>query len=305
MSSFSAIDLSQLTPPDLVEALDFESVLVDLKADLTTRAPELAEVLALESEPLTKLLEVCAYRELILRGRVNDAARAVMLASATGSDLDHLGALFGVARAVVVAANPEATPPVEEVLESDARFRVRIQLAPEAYTVAGSRGAYVWHALASDSHVKDVYVYAPESAGDLVGEVRVVVLSDEADGTPSGATLNAVTAALTDERVRPLTDRVYVSAASIVDYTVSAALTTYAGPDSAAVLAAAQAAVEALVADLHALGHDITRSALFAALHQPGVQNVTLTAPAADLVIADDEAGYCTGITITHAGTDL
>ena len=33
-----------------------------------------------------------------MRARVNDAARAVMLASATGHDLDHLAALFSVAR---------------------------------------------------------------------------------------------------------------------------------------------------------------------------------------------------------------
>lgn len=305
MSVFSGVDLPGIPAPEVVESLDYEAILAALKADTLTRAPELAEALALESEPVTKALEEAAYREVVLRARINDAARAVMLAFATGADLRHLGALFGVAADVVQEADPDANPPLEEILESDARLRARIQLAPEAYTVAGSRGAYTWHALAADAQVKDVYVYAPESEGDLVGEVQVVVLSTEADGTPSAGVINAVTAALTADTVRPLTDRVYVQAATIVDYAIEAEITTYAGPDSAVVLAAAEAAAQAKADELHALGHDVTRSALFAALHVPGVQNVDLTAPAADVVIDNDEAGYCTGITLTHGGTDL
>jgi phage-related baseplate assembly protein len=228
-----------------------------------------------------------------------------MLAFATGADLRHLGALMGVAADVIQEADPEADPPVEEILESDERLRARIQLAPEAYTVAGSRGAYTWHAMAADPHVKDIYVWAPETVGVLTGEVRVVVLSDEDDGTPSNETLTAVTAALTAETVRPLTDRVYVDAATIVEYTVVANITTYEGPDSAVVMAAAAAAVESKVAALHALGHDVTRSALFAVLHVAGVQNVALVSPAVNVVIEDGQAAYCTSITLTHVGTAL
>jgi len=226
MSAFSAVNLAGIPAPEVVETLDFETILTELKEDVIVREPALAEALALESEPITKALEEAAYRETVLRARVNDAARAVMLAFATGADLRHLGALFGVEAEVVQEADPEADPPLEEILESDTRLRARILLAPEAYTVAGSRGAYMWHALAADPHVKDVYVWAPTPVGDLVGEVRVVVLSDEDDGTPSNETLTAVTAALTAETVRPLTDRVYVEAAAIVEYAVEADITT-------------------------------------------------------------------------------
>ena len=44
-----------------------------------------------ESDPAWTILEVAAYRELLLRQRINDASRAVMLAFATGADLEHLG----------------------------------------------------------------------------------------------------------------------------------------------------------------------------------------------------------------------
>ncbi|MCX8018636.1 MAG: baseplate assembly protein, partial [Rhodocyclaceae bacterium] len=94
----SVIDLSHLPPPAVVETLDYEAILASLKADLSARLPELAPVLQLESEPLVKLLQVAAWRELVLRQRINEAAKSQLLAFATGSDLDHLAAFYGVAR---------------------------------------------------------------------------------------------------------------------------------------------------------------------------------------------------------------
>lgn len=300
MSGFSAIDLSQLAAPDVVEQIDYESILDALKADLIARAPELSDVLDLESEPLTKLLEVCAYRETIIRARVNDASRAVMLAYATGSDLDHLAAFFGVVRALVTPADPDATPPVDAVYESDARLRARTQLALEGYSTAGPVGAYVYHALSASAQVADVGVVSPDP-----GEVLVTVLSTEGDGTADSTLLDTVDAALNADEVRPLTDHVTVQSATIIEYVVTAALTFYSGPDPTSVLAQASAALTDYISAHHRLGHDITRSGLFAALHQPGVQNVTLDAPAADIAVDADAAPYCTAITLTDEGTDL
>jgi len=92
-----SIYLPELPAPGVVEELDFEEILAAMKADLLSRDPAYGELL--ESDPAMKLLEVCAYRELLLRQRVNEAARAVMVAFAVGSDLDHLAALFGLERA--------------------------------------------------------------------------------------------------------------------------------------------------------------------------------------------------------------
>lgn len=299
MSGSYSIDLPALAPPPLIDALEYEAVLAALRTDLIARAPELAGALALESEPIVKLLETFAYRELLLRARVNDAGRGVMLALAVGADLDHLGAgaPFGVARLVVQAADPSASPPIPQIMESDEAFRRRIQLAPEGYTCAGSRGAYVFHAISASPLVKDVSVTMTTP-----GTVRVAVLGSAATGAVSTPTLDAVRAALSAETVRPLCDTVVVQAASIVEYAITAALTTYSGPDPAVVISAAQNAVAAYAAAHHALGHDITLSGLYAALHQSGVQRVALTSPSADLVIDDHQAAYCTAISITHAG---
>lgn len=299
MSGYSAIDLSLLPVPDVVETLDYEVILAAMKADLAARAPEVAAVLALESEPLVKLLEVCAYREVLIRARVNDAAQAVTLARATGTDLDNLAALFGVARLVINPGDPLAVPPVAPTLESDADLRRRAQLALEGFSTAGPEGAYVFHALSADGDVLDVSATSP-SAGDVL----VTVLSRTGSGTAPAPLLATVQAALNADDVRPLCDNVVVQSAAIVSYAITATLYFYPGPDSAVVMAAAQAAATAYAAAQHRIGRDVTISGLHAALHQPGVQRVVLTSPSAALTIGSAQASWCTAITLINGGVD-
>ena len=64
------IDLNQLAGSVGKKALDFETILAERKATLISLYPEdqqeaVARTLTLESEPLVKLLEENAYRELI------------------------------------------------------------------------------------------------------------------------------------------------------------------------------------------------------------------------------------------------
>jgi phage-related baseplate assembly protein len=134
--------------------------------------------------------------------------------------------------------------------------------------------------------------------------VLVTVLSAKGDGTPDTTLLEAVDAALSAEDVRPLTDQVIVQGADVVPFGVQAGLTLYDGPDSEAVRQAAYAAVVDYVTRNHRIGRDIALSGLYAALHQPGVQHVTLNAPMADIVISAQQAPYCTGVTVTVEGTD-
>jgi phage-related baseplate assembly protein len=63
MSRFTAIDLSGLAPPDILETLDFEAIVTAMRNDLVQRFPAIADVIDLESEPARKLIEAFAYRE--------------------------------------------------------------------------------------------------------------------------------------------------------------------------------------------------------------------------------------------------
>lgn len=302
----TAIDLSQLPAPNVIEPLDYESLLAARKSSLLAlwpaeEQPAIAARLELESDPLTKLLQENAYREMLLRQRINDAALAVMLAYATGADLDQLGARDNIARLVIEPGDANAVPPRPPVYESDSAFRRRIQLSPEGYTTAGSADSYVFHGLSAAADVADISAISPQP-----GHITLYVLSRSGDGTASAELLEAVRAAVNAERVRPMNDQVTVQSANIVPYSITAQLVMLPGPDASVVLAAARAAAEAYAAEQHAMRRDVTLSGIYAALHQPGVQRVDLTAPAANLVIGTGEASYCTGITVTLAeATDV
>lgn len=300
----ATIDLSQLPAPDVVEALDYETLLAERKATLISLYPAeqqaaITRTLALESEPLVKLLQENAYRELILRQRINEAAKANMVAWATGADLDQLGANNGVTRLTLRAANSSTLPPTAAVMESDDNFRMRIAAAFEGLSVAGPSGAYEYHAKSADGRIADVSATSPAPA-----EVVITVLSREGDGTAPADLLTIVANALNDEDVRPVADRVRVQAAAIVSYRVDATLFLYPGPEAEPIRAAAEAKLLAFINAQSRLGRDIRQSALYAALHVEGVQRVELAQPTADVVLDKTQAAWCSGYSITVGGSD-
>ncbi len=250
-----------------------------------------------ESDPVYKLLQLFAARELLIRQRANDKAQQTMLAFATGTNLDHLGALFGVARLVLDPGQPENG--IAPTLESDVDFRRRIQLAPEGFSVAGPEGAYIYHALSAAADVMDASATSPAP-----GQVLVTVQSRTGDGQAPQALLNEVAAILTNDDVRPLTDNVTVQSAQIVPYAIRGRVYTYAGPDSAVVMREAMRSLQAYLDEAHRIGRDVPESAIKAKLFADGVQRVELDSPAADIRISRTQAAYCTAIDIVHAGID-
>jgi len=300
----ATIDLSQLPAPDVVEALDYETLLAERKATLISLYPAdqqdaISRTLALESEPVVKLLQENAYREVILRQRINEAAKAVMVAWARDGDLDQLGANNGVTRLMLAPGDASAVPPVAAVMESNDDFRMRIAAAFEGLSVAGPTGAYEYHAKSADGRVADASAISPSPAC-----VTITVLSREGNGVAAADLLAAVDSVLNDENVRPVADRVIVQSAAIVDYAIDATLYLYPGPEAEPVRAAAEARLAAFVTAQARLGRDIRRSALYAALHVEGVQRVELAAPAEDVVLDKTQAAYCTGYRIAVGGSD-
>ncbi|MGQ5250752.1 baseplate assembly protein, partial [Xanthomonas arboricola] len=238
-----------------------------------------------------------AARELLLRQRANDKAQQTMLAFATGTNLDHLGALFGVTRLVLDPGQPETG--IAPTHESDVDFRRRIQLAPEGFSVAGPEGAYIYHALSASADVVDASATSPAP-----GQVLVTVQSRTGDGTAPQALLDQVASILTNDDVRPLTDSVTVQSAQIVPYAIRGRVYTYAGPDSAVVMREALRSLRAYLDEAHRIGRDVPESAIKAKLFADGVQRIELDSPAADIRISRTQAAYCTAIDIVHAGID-
>jgi phage-related baseplate assembly protein len=322
----STIDLSSLPAPDVVETLDFETILASLKTTLVARMPEesqpaISATLAMESEPLTKLLEVFAYREIVLRARVNDACYATMLAYATGSDLDQIGGNFGVLRLVVTPEDDSTTPVTPAVLESDARFRQRIQQAMESWTTAGSRGSYDYHCRSASAAVRDVYITCPtfsvvpgngvltlvvndaaRLSNPMPGDVAITLLLEA--GSDTASVHAAVAAALDPDTVIPLTDTPRLLDAEIIDYELEVTLWLYPGISETSLLSSASAALNAYTARHFMLGHDITLSALHGEAYRDGVQRVELNLTES-IAVSPWQAARCTRLQVVIGGHDV
>jgi phage-related baseplate assembly protein len=265
---FATIDFSAIPAPDIVETLSFETLRAAILADGVARMNAAGvpyNVSALESDPFVALCEAYAYREMNLRARINDAARAVLLPSSWGTNLDNIGAAFDTAR---------------NSGELDAAYQQRIHIAPAAFSSCGPQGAYEYWArtilpLSVDATAVQI---AP-------GKVRVAVLYAAPTLTPPPADLQTLAAALVAPAMKPLTDVVAVTGASIVPATITAVSTLFPGPDAASVQAAQTSALAAFLTANQKLGFALTRSALIAALQVGGVKSVNLISPAADIPI--------------------
>lgn len=300
MSTFAAIDLSQLPPPQIVEQIDFELILAERKAYMISLWPlgeqaEIATRLDMESEPLAKLLQENAYRETVWRQRVNEASVANLLATARGADLEQLAANFNVKRLVIQESKATTTPPVPRLMESDDSLRERAQMAWEGLSTAGPRNSYIFHARAADGRVADATAESPSPA---VAVVTVQSLLE--DGTASADLLALVNTYLSDDDRRPVADRLIVQGAEIIRYQVKAKLYSLtSGPETEPMLAAAEKRLLAYVNQRRRLGMEVTESALHAAAHVEGVRKVELEGWV-DIVASKSQAPFCTSVTVTH-----
>ena len=276
------VDMSQLPAPTIIEALSFEDIFEELLVDFKSKDPTYDALV--ESDPVIIALECAAYREVLLHNRINEAAKACLLAYAVGTDLDNHAAFYGLTR---------------QDGESDDRLRYRTQLAAEALTTAGSEKSYLFHALSADSRVKSASVKSPDP-----GEVLVTIMSTEDDGVASQDLIDTVETYLSSEEVRPLTDHVEVQAAEMVEYEINAQVYMYLSPSMSITEQECRDALDRYLAKNSTIGNTIARSGIFDALHTEGVQKVVLTDPDDDVETTKEQAPQCTNITLEFITID-
>lgn len=295
--AFIAVDLAQMPIPDAVEVLDYETILGEMVAEFLERYPAFTALV--ESDPVMKILQVAAYRELIRRQSINEDIKAVMIAHARGPDLEDMAARYELERLLLASGDPDAVPPVAPTYEDDTSLRRRLQLSFDGYRTAGPESAYVEFALGADADVLDAAAMTPARS-----EVMVAILSRVGSGVASAQLVANVDAVLSDNQIRPLADFVTVASAVVKPYAVVAVLSLLGGPDSSVVLNSAIEAVQEYADKAQRLGRAITISGINAALHQEGVQRVKLVSPTADILTAWNEAPYCTSINVTMGDID-
>lgn len=280
MSAITSIrELSTLPAPQVVEELSFDTIFQAIWNDFSQKYPEHNALL--ESDPGVKLVEVAAYRETLLRNRINQAARAQMLAFSTGTDLDHLGAFYGVSRLSG---------------EGDAAMRRRVQLRIMGFSNAGPDDLYRYWALTASPEIADVKVDTPKP-----GHVRISVLSRADGGVASEEMLEAVRAVVLRDDIRVLTDTVTVQAAEILPVTVSARI--WLQPDTVQeIMTTLPRYLDAQFSASAGLGWDCARSWLIGCLHVAGVHKVELLTPDTDVTVADHQAVRLADCTLELAG---
>jgi len=277
----ATIDFSSIPAPEIIEELDFETILAAMIADLQSRDPSYSEIL--ESDPGIKILEVAAARELILRQRINDALKATLLRYASGGDLDNLAAFYGVTR-------------LEDEIDETLRLRTIDRVMGSS--TAGGRSWYRFQALSASSLIADVNVDSPAP-----GEVRISVLSTQNNGVASTALLEIVDDVVQSDAVRVITDTVTTVSAQLVTVNVQAEV--WLLPEApATVFDTLEAMLRADFAAESGLGWDVTLSWMIAKLQQPGVQRVMLQAPTARVVCDANMAPVLGTVALTLMGRD-
>jgi phage-related baseplate assembly protein len=274
-------DLSSLPTPAVIETLSFETIFGELQAEFQTRYPDYSALLA--SDPAIKLLEVAAYREVLLRNRINAAAKASLLAFATGSDLDHLATFYGVTRLAG---------------EDDEALRARTRQRIVGFANAGGAAHYRYWALSASPDVADVEVDSPEP-----GRVRISVLAKGDEATVPASVLAAVRGVVLRDDIRVLTDTVDVVSAELLPVTVVARVWLY--PDAPIeTIAAVRAVFVSALAGSAGLGWDLTRSWIIGQLQRAGVHKVELLSPTADVRAQAMQAVRLVGLNLELVGRD-
>lgn len=276
-----------LPTPQVIETIEYEAILADLVADAKARflaAGVDYDVGNLETDPVKIALEVAAYREVLLRARINDAAKANLVAFAKGVDLDHLAAFYDEQRLSG---------------ETDEALRERVILAISGRSTAGPRNWYRRAARRASIRVKDAAVYRIGKGPDL----RVAVLATDNFGEPDAALLDAVRLAVQSDETRAISDRIEIVAATSTTINVTADV--WLLPEAPqTVFTELEATLRAALTEEGGFGFNAPRSWITAKLHRAGVARVLLNSPMVDAVVDDNAAPKFGAVALTYKGRE-
>lgn len=118
---------------------------------------------------------------------------------------------------LVYVTNIDTTSGGSEV-ESDDRFRMRIWMAPESFSVAGPYGAYEYWAASANSNITDVSVWSDAAHA---GQVYIFFIMENGR-LPTAGEIAQVEGTCNADKIRPLTDEVFVQAPILKEVLVTA-----------------------------------------------------------------------------------
>lgn len=321
---FSVIQPSLLGPMQVLESISTEDIITARMKQLVTiwashDPPNAAQydVGNLEFDPIRINQELNAYFELLVRDRVNQAARSVTLAYAVGSDLDAIGSRYpyGVTRLPG---------------ETDDAYRTRLWLSPSILSLSGPGQAtfesYVFWAMsapmpAGEATIKCAAAFTTPGTGNVYIPIMSAAMTTTrlfpkattpkasammvASPRPTANQISAVYQYITESGTarKGLTDVINVITPKITDVALDIQVWLFPGVDKATLMGEIDEALAGLIQALRWLGADLTMLSLQGALAQAGVYNTKIVSPAADVLV--DTAGVInvTSVNVTYKGT--
>jgi phage-related baseplate assembly protein len=287
---------ANLQPMQVLEEIDVEAIIADrmirFKQLWAIHDPPAAaqyDVEELEFDPIKINQEACAFFELLLRDRVNQAARSVTLAYAIGTDLDAIATRY-----------PGGVPRLEG--ESDDRYRRRIWLSPNTLSPHGTAEAYEFWALTALPALRDVTAIRVVMH-DYYPTILITCLMDSvANPKPSDEQLVQIRLYIQNLSRQGLTDVISVNPPKVMEVEYNVAVWLFPGAVQDQILTRINANLQTLVMDQYWLGHDHSLTAIHAASMMGGVHHIEVLEPTENIFVPSDWVVVVTRITVTLAG---
>ncbi|SPT70120.1 baseplate assembly protein [Anaerobiospirillum thomasii] len=188
--------------------------------------------------------------------------------------------------------------------EDDERYAMRIKLAPASFSVAGPAKAYEYHTLSYSTAIIDAKIYGLE---DHPGNVYIHPLLTNGE-LPQTEFLEALTAYLNADTIRPLTDKLMVSAPTAVNYQITA--TWYLSKDDINRINQVKEQVTKAVEDYRLwqqskIGADINPDVLIEYVRKAGAKRIVITEPEYK-VVQQSEVAQClaSAVNLTYGGIE-
>jgi phage-related baseplate assembly protein len=329
-SRFPVIQPALLQRPSVLETIDSDKIIEDRMTRFKLRwseedPPNAAQydVGQLEFDPIKILTENAAYFELMLRDRVNQAARAVMLAFAFGTNLDAIGSRY-----------PGGVPRIEG--ESDDNYRRRIWLSPNILGPHGTTESYAFYALSAlgANVLRDAAAFTTRGTGVVtipilvdkptlaLSEQQVMAIVQQQIRTglidplkvsfetspgpppiPSNDQILETYKYISENTRKGLTDEIVIARPKIYQTRYDISLKTFPGYDLAGVLTNVGAGLMQLLEKQRWLGYDHTIMAIDGVLTDAGgVYNRIIRQPQGDVIVGLDGVVEVKGIDLTWTG---
>lgn len=239
----------------------------------------------------------------------------------TESDMvDLVVSRFGLKRQVIEKGDPNASPPTQDVHETDESLLLRYAIAPFSLSTTGTQTGYKYHMMTvgekplisvespRENVVVVTYEFAPtdgierpkDAEARMIepnsGKVEGRILSRDGNGTANQALCDSVLTYISRPDIAQATDELSVKSADILEYRIKMSVKEVSKPNQLVDRVGLNNALQDYANQQHRLSGKIQRSRLDQIAHNFNASGLVITYPAMDVICEWYQAPFCTGI---------